>query len=162
MENKQITTQALVKYLGYANGYVTAFPKERSPLTYALHKLSDKYKSVREKYVKDRAQALEDAQCEFCSKDKDGNFIETSVEHQGQVIFRKKFKKEEEAKMKKAVDEAYEKIDSAKVDFEPHFVEVPKSLDITWVKALTGFVFKEMTPEEEEQWYLNQEVEAEK
>lgn len=158
----KITTKELVRQLRLGEYYIKCFPKERSKLTYALQKLALKYKKVLENYSKDRAEAMEAAQVEYCSKDKDGNFLETHHEVGGQVIFRKRYTKENEARYKAAVDEAYKLIDGATVDFEPHLVPVPDAIDITWVQELTGFVFKEMTPEEEEKWYMSQKEKEDK
>lgn len=152
----KITTKSLSKFFRDAEVYITSFPKERSKATYALHKLTKKYESAIEKYRRTRNEKMEDIQADLCSKDEKGNFLETSVEAGGQLFFRKKFTKESDAQSKKRIDEAYEKIDSEEVEFEPHIVDLPADFPLAFYEAFKGFIFKEMTPAEEEEWYLAQ------
>lgn len=152
----QIQSKELVGFLNNSETYLKNFNKERSQLTLALSKLNNKYKKFYEKYHEEANQKKSDLEAEFCAKDKDGNFIEDNVVVGGQVIFRKKFNKDQDKKFRDSFDAYDNDHGNEFVDFEPHFVPVPANLHISWVQAFTGFVFKEMTDEELEKWYLQQ------
>ena len=155
-----MTKKGLFVFLGFAKQYTDRFSKERSRLTLALNKFSDKYKKFKEKYQHDFQEKRAELEAKHCLKEKDTQvFIEKEVVVQGQIIFRKSFTKEAEAELKKEFDAFEEDYGSKDVDFTPFIVPVPDKIDITWVKEFTGFVFNPMTEEEEEAWYLAQQEE---
>lgn len=158
----KVTTKTLMRFLRAAEAYVNLNPKERSKVTYALNKLTKRLETIADRYRKSRADKMEDIQAELCSKDEKGNFLETHVEAAGQLFFRKKFTKDGDSASKKKIDEAYEKIDSELVEFEPHIVDVPSDINISFYNEFKGFIFKEMSEGEEEKWYLAQQEEEKK
>ena len=153
-----MTKKDLATFLGFAKQYTERFSKERSRLTFALNKFSDKYKKFKEKYQRDLQEKRAELEAKHCLKEKDTQvFVEKEVVVQGQVIFRKSFTKEAEAELKKEFDAFEEDYGSKEIEFTPFIVPVPEKIDITWVKEFTGFVFEPMTEEQEEAWYLAQQ-----
>lgn len=147
----------LKKFLGYAKAYVSRFPSERSQLTFALqNKWIKKYKKFEEDLAENLQEKVEELESKHCIKTETKGFSERDVLVGNQVIFRKNFTPEGEKAKKSELDEYESELLDKNVDVEYYTVPVPADMDISWVNEFTGFVFKEMTPEEEEAWYFNQ------
>lgn len=156
-----MTTKKLLDFLGYASGYIKQNSKERSQLTLALHNhFISKYKNLRADVERELNEKREELEAAYCLKDpQTKTFIEKEVIlPNGQVIFKKSFTAESAKKKKDDYDKFESELFEREVDgFKPYIVPVPPMIDISWVKQFYGFVFEEMSPEQESAWYLAQD-----
>jgi hypothetical protein len=160
------TTETFGLFYRAATEYLQEFPKERTPQTYALTKLVQKYKKRMEKLSDELSRKRDDLQSEHCLKDESRKnaFLEDEVKlANGNVIFRKKFDKAGEAACNEAFNKARDEHNAKPFEYEPHYVERPKSseIDPVYAEAFTGFIFRPFESEqEEENWYLGSNEKA--
>ncbi len=158
-----MNTQKLLEFLAYAKQYIARFPKERSQLTYALQtKFIDKYAELKKDIDKKLDEKRNELDAKYCIKLDGGAFSERDVIAGNQVIFRKNFTQDGESKKTKEFDSFEKNILDEPVEVTPYIVDIPSGIDITWVGAFTGFVFKEMSEEDKEKWYFAQKEEDKK
>lgn len=153
------TTKSLLTFLAYAKQYIARFPNERSQLTFALNsKYINKLKKWHEEVERTLNDKKEELEGKYCVKDeKTQGFLEREVFAGNQIVFKKHFTEDGDKKRKEEYDKFEEKILSESFEFQEYVVPVPPLIDISWVEAFSGFVFKEMGEEEMEKWYLAQE-----
>lgn len=151
------------KFAGYyksAVNYLRAYPGERSQLTYALNKLTTKYRKAAEEIDESIQQNRQESDVKFCLKDKEtGAFLEKETIISGQVIYRKQFDIAGEKARNEAVNKFLDDLNDTDFEFEAHIVSIPAGLDIGWVEAFSGFVFSEQSESEKLDWYLAQKQE---
>lgn len=159
---KQVPYADFEAFYKMANDYIVKFPKERSVLTYALNvKFLDKHKKALTAISAKLQEKRADLDAEHALKDKEtGAFLEQKVSigsgEKAGVVFRKTFDKKGESTVLTEFKDYKKTVDDELYKFEPYFVDVPRNIDIKYLKAFTGFVFKPMTEKEEIDWYLAQ------
>jgi len=150
-------------FYSHAIAYLNSFPNERSVLTYALQKLTSKYKKQALKLDEETTSKISDTDAKYCLKDKEtGAFLEREYEIGGQLVYKKQFDQVGESAKKKDIDDFIKAQNEREIEFEPHFVQIPSNIDISWVRPFTDFVFEPMSEEQEQEWYLSQYKKSEK
>lgn len=144
------TVEELSEFINQANRYLVIRKDERSQVTHALQKLTKKHSKALERVFEDLRDTIEDLRVDHCEKDDKGVMLEEKIilknasgEESAQFI--KKFKPENEKKLRKEVREATRGVMDKPAEFEPHYCELPTDFDEFYRAKFEGFIFKETT-----------------
>lgn len=155
---KKITLGELVDFFNLAIVYIRRNPNERTRLTYALNKLTCKYEGKIKEFNSRVEEIRNDAESEFCLKDKHtGAFLEREVKNADTIYFRKQFDRQGEESKRNKIESEILSLRSRQVDFEPYIIDIPYDFDMSFLTFFTGFIFSKMSEEDELDWYLKQE-----
>lgn len=141
----------------YALGEHLVRTAQRSQVTYAIEtKFLNKNKSVIKNAVKRLNEKRSDLEAEHCLKDEKGAFIESEVKVNNQVVFRKKFDLKGQRAIEEAMNQFRQELDLEDVEIEPYIIETPPAseINLAFVIAFSGIIFKPMTEEQQQTWYL--------
>lgn len=146
----QVTYQKLIEFVKNAADYLAVNSDERSKLTYALTKLTERYK----KHIAAYNDEVRDLRVKYASVDAAGDIIEneTAPDIHGKKGIRYAYKPEQ----LKVLDEALRTLAQKQVMVDKtHIVEIPLTIDPWYIQAFTPFVFAEMDEQKEEELYLS-------
>lgn len=144
------TVEELSEFINQANRYLVIRKDERSQVTHALQKLTKKHSKALERIFEDLNDRIEDLRVDHCEKDEKGVMLEEkcilkNAKGEETAQFVKKFKPENEKKLRKEVREATRGVMDKPAEFEPHYCELPTDFDEFYRAKFEGFIFKETT-----------------
>lgn len=160
-EKLTATVQEALVFLSGANGYLEKYPKERSRLTFAIHKQVGRYAKKMQEAQAEHNLEINAIRARHASTDKDGNIIENKFDvKQGKgednSVLRMTYKTEEKIKMDKEVEALNKKFMESTIEIKPpyasgeKFLPIPDGFDFAFVEVFKKFIFDPDLTEEDE------------
>ena len=152
------TLEQLVNFRNRAAFYRKIKPQERSKVTFALLKMSEKYEKTQIRLSNELQEKVTQLNVQFASL-KDGNLIENRFDFKGMADsentqIRYAYTAEKKIELEKALSKTTKEYQEKEIEIEPFFVEIPEDFDFEFYEDFVGFIFAEISEEEQMERYL--------
>lgn len=160
-EEQIVGFKSFINFREKAKIYKSKYPKERTVLSLALTKLIENTEDQEKESKKEWNSIKNKIEVKYASKEKEGEDgipLEYTTIVGNAVVTRYKFTGSKKILCDEEVEIARKNFeDTKKFKIHPIYVEeIPKDIDYVFLKAFTGFIFKEMSENEELKWWLAQ------
>lgn len=158
------TLEELVIFRFKASVYLEKNNKERSKVTFALQKLSQKYEKKQQELNAELQEKVDKVTVQYASL-KDGNLIENRFDHKGsrgeETQIRYAYTAEKKIQLDAEISKLKKEYQNMEIDVDPFHVDIPEGFDMSFYPYFKDFVFKPISEEEEMEIYLNKKPEPE-
>lgn len=158
----------LKEFLAASTSYFKGNPEERSKVTFAAIKQSQKYQKKSDRIQKDLNREDSIIRNKYASVDDKGNVIEQKIDFKAgnkdkeESVLRYQYKPENFKKMQEEIDKLAEEYENTLIDIqppyksEPFYLDIPENFDFRYVNAFKKFIFNpELSEDEELEAYLS-------
>jgi len=169
------TLKETVAFINAATKYQKDYPKDKSKLTFALIKQSQKYEPKTKVLIDELTMDANALRHRAASVDGEGNVIEKPIDFktggdkgQESTSLRYAYKPEKIVSLDKEVSKLQKDAEDKLMEItppykaEPFFVEIPDNFDFKYLEVFKKFIFNpEMSEEEELKAFMSQSKEEE-
>ena len=157
------TLEELVTFRFKAAVYQDKNKNERSKVTFALQKLSQKYEKKQQELNAELQEKVDKVTVQHASL-KDGNLIENRFDHKGfrgeETRVRYSYTPEKKIQLDVEISKLRKEYQNMEVEIDPFHVPIPEGFDMSFYPNFKDFIFEPISEEEEMQLYLNQKTEG--
>lgn len=159
------TLEELVTFRFKASVYQDKKKKERSKVTFALQKLSQKYEKKQQELNAELQEKVDKVTVQHASL-KDGNLLENRFDFKEgfkgeSTQIRYSYTAEKKIQLDAEISKLKKEYQNMEVEIDPFHVDIPEGFDMSFYPYFKDFIFKPISEEEEMELYLKQKSEPE-